>query len=261
LKNNSEQSDKISEPAKGIPKKIHYCWLSSDPYPEPIVQCIASWHLALPEYEFVLWDRKKTENITGKWLNQSLAAKKYAFAADFVRIYALFTEGGIYLDSDVEVISTLNPFLKSRFFIGYEYGGDLEPAIFGSEAGHPFLKSLLDYYQDRPFLKSNGTLDTKPLPLIFNDIARKTYGIFTDRGKVVLLQDGMTIYPHDFFSPKNYYFSKITTTINTVSIHHLLGSWIEKDPRYLLKRRLHQLLYILGGKSFHNFITKAIRIR
>ena len=88
-----------------IPKIIHYCWLSGDPYPELISKCIQSWKVYLPDYQFVLWDREKADAIDSKWLKEAIESKKYAFAADFIRIYALLKNGGIYLDADVEVVA------------------------------------------------------------------------------------------------------------------------------------------------------------
>ena len=132
-----------------IPKTIHYCWLSGDVYPDLISKCVQSWRMLLPDYNFVLWDRKKVETIESIWLNQTIASKKYAFATDFIRIYALFHYGGIYFDTDVELIASINPFLKHDFFIGVEYNNDLEPAVIGAVPGHPLLNDLMVYYQNR----------------------------------------------------------------------------------------------------------------
>lgn len=242
-----------------IPKIIHYCWLSGDPYPELIDKCIHSWKILLPDYQFVLWDRKKAETISSEWLNQTIAAKKYAFAADFIRIYAISLYGGVYLDADVELISTLDPFMKHDFFIGFEYNNDLEPAIFGAVAGHPFLTALINYYQNRSFLKNNGTFNTRPLPTIFNEIAESQFA-FKPNGKKQFLTNGnIAIYPFDYFSPKNIYFKKINRTSNTVAIHHFDGSWVNKNGKYHLKQIIHKLLYVLSGKSFHSQLIQHIR--
>ncbi len=242
-----------------IPKIIHYCWLSGDPYPELIDKCIYSWGMHLPDYQFVLWDRKRADTISSEWLNQTIAAKKYAFAADFIRIYAISHYGGVYLDADVELITTLDPFMNHDFFIGFEYNNDLEPAIFGAVAGHSFLNDLMGYYQNRSFLKINGSLDTTPLPTIFNQIAKSQFR-FKSNGKMQLINNGnFAIYPCDYFSPKNIYFPKIKRTSNTVAIHHFDGSWVNKTGRYHLKQLLHKFLYAVSGKTFHSQLIQLIR--
>jgi len=242
-----------------IPKTIHYCWLSGDPYPELIQKCMGSWKIFLPDYQFVLWDQKKAEAIGNLWLTQTIHSKKYAFAADFIRIYALSNHGGVYLDADVELVASLDPFLKHDFFIGAEYNNDLEPAIFGAVKGHPWLTDLLNHYLDRPFIKSNGTQDIKPLPSIFNESAAKRYGLKTN-GKIQFINsEHIAIYPCDYFSPKNIHFKQIKRTINTVAIHHFDGSWFPKDWKFILNRILHQTIYKVGGKSFHNKFIQIVR--
>jgi mannosyltransferase OCH1-like enzyme len=242
-----------------IPKTLHYCWLSDDPYPELIGRCIQSWKVYLPDYQIVLWDRKKALTIDCEWLKQSIALKKYAFAADFIRIYALFHYGGVYLDADVELVATFDQFLINDFFIGFEYNNDLEPAVFGAIPGHPWLANLLNDYQNKPFIRKDGTQDTRPLPTIFNESASSRYP-FKANGKMQFINnENIAIYPCDYFSPKNIYFKRIKKTSNTVSIHHFDGSWVKKDGKYILKQIFHQLLYRLGGKSFHTQFIQIIR--
>ncbi len=272
-----------------IPKIIHYCWLSGESYPELIRNCIDSWKIKLPDYEFILWDLRKvaldfeisdwkatppddekekpvdrlidegkkvlkTNNI---WLRQTIHAKKYAFAADFIRVYALNKYGGIYLDADVEVLGSFDRFLDSRFFIGFDFQNDLDPAIMGSEPGHSILSKLLEYYEDRQFIKPDGKFDTVPLPIIFGKKAEacfdyKRNGIYQE-----ISEHGITIYPFEYFSPKNIYFHKINLTGNTVAVHHFDGNWLKKGIKFRLKQNVHRLLYVMGGKTFHD---KAVRL-
>ena len=240
-----------------IPKRLHYVWLSGDPLPELMVQCRDSWTKWLPDYEWVLWDQKKIEGIENEWLKQTLQTRNYAFATDFIRIHALYNYGGIYLDADVEMTGSLDPFLKHPFFIGFEFNDDLEPAVFGSVAGHPLLKDLLEYYQQRNFIKENKQCDLRPLPLIFNEKAIK-FG-FSPNGKPQLLKEGIQVYPCEYFSPKNLFFKKFKTTDKTVAIHHLVSGWVKKGWRHKIKILFHQLLYIIGGKRFHARVVSIIR--
>jgi hypothetical protein len=242
-----------------IPKIIHYCWLSGDPYPELIKKCVDSWEVHLPDYKFELWDLAKVQNIDSEWLKQAIAVKKYAFAADFIRVYALSNFGGVYLDADVELVGSLDPFLENDFFIGYEYNNDLEPAVFGSASGHPVLADLLNYYRNRSFVKNDQSQDTRPLPHVFNEITFRRFGFKTNGKLQYHTEEGIAIYPCDFFSPKNIYFRHIRQTQNTVAIHHFDSGWVNKNGTYFLKRLFHQFLYRLGGKSFHNQFIQIIR--
>ena len=103
-----------------IPKVIHFCWLSGETYPELVCKCIKSWELILPDYEIILWDTQKIDIHSNLWLEQSFKKKKYAFAADYIRFYALYYYGGIYLDADVEVLKSFNPLLGEHYFLGEE---------------------------------------------------------------------------------------------------------------------------------------------
>jgi hypothetical protein len=240
-----------------IPKQLHYVWLSDDPLPELMGRCRKSWEEWLPGYEWIRWDKKKVQTIDNQWLNQCISIKNYAFATDFIRVYALYHFGGIYLDADVELTSSLDPFLKHRFFIGSEFNDDLEPALFGSVAGHPLLRELLDYYGHRSFIKENGKFDLRPLPFIFNQEATK-YG-FRANGRAQSLKEGIEVYPCEYFSPKNLYFENFKTTQENVAIHHLTSSWVRKGWKHSIKILFHQLLFIIGGKRFHSRVIVLIR--
>ena len=240
-----------------IPKLLHYVWISGDPLPELIHLCRLSWEKWLPDYEWILWDKKKIEGIEHRWLSQTLETNSYAFATDYIRIYALYNFGGIYLDSDVELTGSLDPFLQHQFFIGSEYNDDLEPAVFGSVAAHPLLKELLEYYHQRNFIKDNKQYDRRPLPLIFNEKASK-FG-FRPNGRLQSLTEGIQVYPGEYFSPKNLYFKDIKISPETVAIHHLISSWVKKGWKYKIKILLHQLLYKIGGKWLHSKVVTSIR--
>ena len=152
-----------------IPKIIHLCWLSGDPYPEAIAQCLASWKEYLPDYEVILWDKERFDISSTLWTKQAFEAKKYAFAADYIRLYALYHFGGIYMDSDVLVYKSFDDLLNLPYFIGEDYVGCFEPAIIGTEKHNPWIKTVLDHYNDREFIKDDGSLDMKSLPVVFKE--------------------------------------------------------------------------------------------
>ena len=112
-----------------IPKIIHFCWLSGEPYPPLIEHCINSWREKLPGYQFVLWDKAKADGIASEWVQEAYRNRKYAFAADYIRCYALYHFGGIYLDADVEVLKNMDELLVCKSFLGYDSTGALEAAI------------------------------------------------------------------------------------------------------------------------------------
>ena len=136
-----------------IPKIIHFCWLSDDEYPKLIKKCIESWKNKLPDYELILWDTKKFDLNSTIWTKQAFEAKKYAFAADYIRLYAVYTYGGIYLDSDVEVLKKFDSLLNLPYFAGLEQNEIIEAAVFGAEKGTDWVADCMRYYDDRPFIK------------------------------------------------------------------------------------------------------------
>lgn len=216
-----------------IPKIIHYCWLSDDPIPLHLRQYMDSWKRVLPDYEIIKWDFNRFDKNSSVWVSEAFDNKKYAFAADYIRLYALYTMGGIYLDSDVEVIKSFNPFLQSDHMIGWEvndYG--FQAAIIGAEKNAKWVKTCLDYYKNRHFIKPDGTFDIKVLPTILYDVLKeKGYQIQTVDKNFKLTNNTLNIYPEEFFSPKSYRDLKIYKTNNTVAIHHFAGSWKTKEER------------------------------
>lgn len=200
-----------------IPKIIHYCWLSGDPYPELVQRCMQSWKEKLPDYEFMLWDMNRFDVHSVLWVEQACNEKKWAFAADYIRLYALYNYGGIYLDSDVEVLKPFDDLLNRKYFFGCEHTPDrienqnsIEAATFGAEKDLPFLKKVMEYYERHDFIDDDGYMDTTTLPTV---LARKLKGA------------NLEILPMDFFSPKNTRTLELQITKNTYSVHHFNGSW------------------------------------
>ena len=123
-----------------IPKTIHFCWLSSDPYPEKIQHCINSWKRFLPDYEFVHWNFDRFPRGKSLWVDQAFDSHKYAYAADYIRLYALYNYGGIYLDTDVEVLKSFDDLLSLPYFIGQEPSETgIEAAVLGFEKGNKLI--------------------------------------------------------------------------------------------------------------------------
>lgn len=221
-----------------IPKKIHFCWLSNDPFPEKIKRCIDSWKENLPDYEIVRWDLHRFPLDKNIWVKQAFETKKYAFAADYIRLYALATEGGIYLDSDVEVLKSFDDLLDLPYFICKENSPQgIEAATIGAEAGCEWIVKCLDYYKDKNFINNKGIQDIRVLPAILKEVISNSYNLVEVQSPLQVHKDMNCVYmlPSDYFSPKNYVSKRIKITKNTYSIHHFASNWQPKWKKVLLR--------------------------
>ncbi|QBO58363.1 glycosyltransferase family 32 protein [Chryseobacterium salivictor] len=244
-----------------IPKIIHYCWLSNDPFPKDIAAFIASWQLKLPEYEFMLWDLSRDQIGENLWVQQSFEAKKYAFAADYIRIYALYEYGGIYLDTDVEVIKSFDDLLHLPYFAGTEGGNWIEAAVLGAEKSADWLKDILTYF-DKPFVNGDGSYAMVTLPQVMNSIIeRKRQIIVADKKEIGEnmdrnYQSHFYLFEEDFFSPKNMGTGVIKKTNNTYAIHHFAMSWIPTNQKMLpnIKRALMKMFGVHNINAVIGFL-------
>ena len=214
-----------------IPKIIHLCWLSGDPYPSKIVKCIKSWEKYLPDYEVILWDTKRFDINSSLWVKQAFEKKKFAFAADYIRFYALYHMGGIYLDSDVEVIKSFDDLLDLPYFIGAEKSQMPEAAIMGAEKGCDWIEQCLDYYKNRPFIKEDGSLDILVAPdIMIKQISQiKPLRVLSIKDSLNIrqldMQKEMLVFNDAFFSPKVFDSREVEITPYTYAIHHFQNSW------------------------------------
>lgn len=224
-----------------IPKIIHYCWFGRGEMPDLVVQCIASWHKYMPDWEYRLWTEASfTQTLSplkgGEdcWLDympayvkEAYAAKKYAFVSDYVRLWALEREGGLYLDTDVEVLKSFEPLMNDTAFIGLEESLALLPGtcVMACEAQCQWMKDMLATYDGAHFLRANGALDmTTNVQRLGARMVQG--GLMRDRKVQYLSQWGLRVYTHDYFSP-------ITSTRvmrkskNTYCIHRFAGTWVD----------------------------------
>lgn len=262
-----------------IPKKIHLCWLSGDEYPPLIEYCINTWRKILPDYEIVLWDTKRFDINSVNWAKEAFELKKYAFAADYIRFYALYTEGGIYLDSDVEVLKSFNDLLSCKSFIGFEAStGNYEAAIVGSELGMQWCKNILDFYKDKHFSLDIISSDILA-PIVVEKGLRLEYKeelpTESPRAPIWLDNGNFVVYPAEYFSPikndieKSYSENKRAKNIyiknkNTYCIHRFNASWTVRPSREIqmwdwFKRTLNSVLGEKVSLWIINFIRKIFR--
>lgn len=236
-----------------IPKIIHLCWLSGDPYPPKIAKCLETWKKYLPDYEIILWDTKRFDLESSIWVKQAFEKKKYAFAADYIRFYALYHMGGIYLDSDVEVLKSFDDLLDLPYFIGAEKAQTPEAAVMGAERGCDWIKQCLDYYNDRKFVKEDGCMDIRKLPEIMDQQIRLIKPL-----RILTLEDSLNIRKLDmqkevlefndaFFSPKVFDSREVEITPYTYAIHHYQNSWFSPKAKAYYRSRAF-LVKIFGQR-------------
>lgn len=227
-----------------IPKKIHYCWFGKGKMPELALKCIESWRVNLPDYELKEWNENSFDINSNFYVKESYESRKFAFVTDYVRLYALYTEGGIYMDTDVEVIKNLDPFLDLPAFSGFEDNVHIPTGIMAAEKGSVWAGWQLKYYDDRHFLLPDGTLDlTTNVEIIGRLMGEKGFIL---RNGLYNFQNIITIFPRDYFCPKSHTTGKIELTQNTYTIHHFAGSWKSTSDR--LKRRI---VHLIGVKMAH----------
>lgn len=233
-----------------IPKIIHYCWLSGEPMPQKLVDCIETWRVLMPDYEIMCWDSKRFDISSVKWVEQACSIQKWAFAADYIRLYAIYHHGGIYLDSDIRMLKSFDPMLCHRGFSGTEYyeratklakhnyGINIEAAVIGAEKHHPMIKDFMDYYHDRDFIRPGDVLSAAVMPLILSHIATR-HGFVYDINAHQILDGDFHIYPYDYFVGQNSR-QDCPVTYNTVAIHMTYGSWRPqgRNSIYTIWRRL-----------------------
>ncbi len=240
-----------------IPKIIHYCWLSNEPYPQKIAQCIDSWKKYLPDYEFVKWDFSKINKSDFKWVSDAYDNKRYAFAADYIRVYAVYNYGGIYLDTDVEVLKSFDDLLTFPYFMCYEYKKDqIEAATFGAEKGFKLLKDIVDYYDNSSFIKEDGSFNEIVMPIIFKNMINANYKQIPIKApnEIVNNQNYICVLPWDFFSPKSAGTGEIKISNRTYSVHHFTATWL---PWYALaERRFCHLLGVRNRSIIHRIIQR-----
>ena len=236
-----------------IPKIIHYCWLSDDPIPENLQNYMKSWKEKLPDYEFILWNFKRFEKSSSQWVSQAFDNKKYAFAAYYIRLFAVYNFGGFYLDMDIQVLKSFNGLLNNELCLAFENDEKtgIEAGCFGAEKGNKIIGECLDYYKNRSFIKSDGSFDTLPLPKIMY--------------KYISKHPELEIFEKDYFTAKSFETGQIEKTDRTFSIHHFAGSWLEDWEKQVLlnKEKIHSKIKpVFFAKvifAFYSFFTRFIK--
>lgn len=218
-----------------IPKVIHYFWIGTKPLGEKETRCIASWKKYCHDYEIKLWNEENYDFSTNQYMKEALEAKKYGFVPDYARLDVIYRYGGIYLDTDVELVKPLDDLLELKGFCGFENKHKVNLGqIFAAEAGHPIIKVMRDEYEGMSFFNENGSLNITTSPVIQTNSLHNV-GLKLN-GKKQILENGFTVFPADYFSPYDFETETVHKTENTYSIHHYAATWYSDIERIRHKR-------------------------
>lgn len=237
-----------------IPKIIHYCWFGRNPLPDFAIKCINSWKKFFPDYEIKEWNEDNFDVNLTPYTTEAYSVKKYAFVSDYARFWILYHYGGIYFDTDVEVIKSMDDIVCRGGFMGIEVDGEkgsypqVAPGLgLGIEASHPIYKAILDYYHDLHYLDDNGT-PVNVTVVKHNTRVLQNHGLKPTNE--LQLVDGIWIYPKEFFNPLDDLTGRLKITKNTRSIHWYTRTWSDYPSwRIKLSRWSHRAF----GLKIHKF--------
>ena len=221
-----------------IPKIIHYCWFGRGEKPELAQKCIASWRKYCPDFEICEWNEDNCDYLSIPFMAEAYAAKKYAFVSDVMRLIVLEQYGGVYFDTDVEVLRDISPLLDDEGFIGFENDQFVNSGqVMAAKAHHPVIQAMIEEYKKLHFTNADGTTTPVGCPRLNTDVMERFGLIRNGREQVVA---GIHVYSADLFNPMDSTTGKLTKTENTYSIHWYSMSWLPK--RVQMKAKLGRIL-------------------
>lgn len=241
----SQMFDVIRDESYEIPKIIHYCWFGRNPLPDRYKEWMHSWKKYCKEYEFIEWNEDNYDVYQNRYMAEAYEAKKWGFVPDFARLDIIYRYGGIYLDTDIEIVRNFDSLLYQKAFAGFQGDGRVALGLgFGAIAGCEIIKTLRDDYDTKRFRLNDGSLNLTASPHYQTEMLKKM-GLKIDLYSVQKI-NGLNIYPPALLSPITNYGRDWFVTEKTYAIHHYDGSWADKD-RLEKNRRLVSL--------FHNSIS------
>ena len=250
-----------------IPKKIHYCWFGNGEKPELAIKCIESWKTHCPDYELVEWNEQSFDiDSAPLYVRQAYENKKWAFVTDYVRLYAMVSYGGVYMDTDVEVIKNIDAFLDNSAFLGFEDGKNILTAVMACEKNFPLFKEMMNAYDDAFFVKEDGSLDTTTNVVRVTNVCLN-HGLVQNNEHQFI--EGLAVYPRDYFCPVEYLSGKLKKTENTVAVHWFSESWFSDEQRqemtrwrkrrrfdYIVHTPNRILIKVMGQEKYEDFKNK-----
>lgn len=222
-----------------IPKTIHMIWFGRNPYPPIVKKCMKSWKRYCPDYKVKIWNEDNFDVFScSVFVKEAYQAGKWAFVSDYVRLYALYQEGGVYIDSDVELLRGLDEILENEHAVtGYSSSCWIPAGLMASEKGNPWILDLMKYYNGRHFVLEDGSYDMKVNNAVISELSAKKYGFRP--GDYWIAHGNVRLYPRTYFHPyakkavnwekddirkvKSYY--KIDRE-HTHCVHYGTGTWV-----------------------------------
>ncbi len=230
-----------------VPKIIHYCWFGRNPKPKLTEKCLKSWKKYCPDYKVMEWNEDNFDvSAAPLYVRQAYEAGKWAFVADFVRLKAMTEMGGIYMDTDVELVKPLDPFLKYEAFGGFETAEQISTGLMACGKGFPLFMEFLRHYDEISFLNPDGTPNVTTNVETVTGICKKHGLVLNGEFQVV---DGLHLYPSEVFSPVSFETGLLQRTRKTVAIHWFSSSWYtqqEKEHREALRRKARRDRFFQG---------------
>lgn len=252
-----------------IPKLIHYCWFGGNPLPDDAKKCINSWKKFCPDYKIIEWNENNFDINCCDYIQQAYKEKKWAFVSDYARFWILYNYGGLYFDTDVELIKPIDDILEKGSFMGTEkqYSTDKKKIITNVNPGlglavyqnHKFLKQMLDIYNTKSFIKNKNEIDYTTIVELTTDKLIKEG--FKKDNTLQKISD-IYIYPIEFFCPLDYYTGELNITEQTKSIHHYTATWKDHKQRKQLVtiQKINRIFGMKIGHIFERVYTFPYRI-
>lgn len=213
-----------------IPKIIHYCWFGGNPLNELSIKCIESWKKYCPDYQIIEWNESNFDINCNDYVREAYEAKKWAFVTDYVRLKIVFEHGGLYFDTDVEVVKPIDTIVENTSaFFAMESAGVVATGLgFGAEKGAPILQRLMSDYDGIHFNLDDVSFDNTPCP-VRNAKAFLEIGLKKEDSLQEI--NNITFYPHEYFNPTDFETGHVELTENTYTIHHFSASWYSEEEK------------------------------
>ena len=242
-----------------IPKIIHYCWFGRNPKPELMRRCIDSWKKHCPDYEIVEWNEDNFDCSTNDYAREAYEAKKWAFVTDYARLWIVYKYGGIYLDTDVELMKPLDGLLNTPAFFGFEDGESVATGLgFGAEKNNAVVGRMLEDYRGIHFVQEEGSFDKLPCPVRNTASIRHLLPQDIPGGKIIRTEHAV-FYPPEYFCPLSSDGIHLKKTKNTYSIHWFSATWLSEEERVVHNYRIFRgKCEKLLGKTVGGYFARGV---
>lgn len=250
--------EKVEKSELKIPKKLHYVWVGGGKMSDLMNECMATWKVHCPDYEVIEWNEKNFDIEGNPWAKAALAARNWALVSDIMRAWILYEHGGIYVDTDIEILRPLDEFLANEFFMGYESKHWCNTAIIGSVACNEIVGKCIERYKKTAEKGTKIESNTNLLAVqAYSAIMEMEYGI-KPNGQTSIYENGVGLYSRDYFYPQDWLTHKIKLTQNSAVVHRCSQTWLTKGQRRMFKF-FKAVRRVIGKPIFSGFEGVAAR--